>query len=643
MKKIFLLCTVLMGAANIFAQTLFTYGANAVSKDEFLRAYNKNKTPVEDREKSLREYLDLYTKFKLKVKAARDLKLDTLEQLKYDLQNFRSQIEETYLTDEKAMDALTDEALLRGQKDIRLLHFYVPVNNKQPADDSMKAYKAINEVYEKLKDGETDYDEMVNEISEKIITVKGKDLGYITVLTIPYAMENIVYALKPGEVSKIYRTKSALHVFKNAGERASAGKWKVAQILFALPPDVSGEDLKQIERTADSVYTLLKAGASFAELAKKYSDDKLTLLNGGEMPEFGTAKYDLPFENAVFALKNDGDITEPVFTNYGFHIVKRLQQHPLPADRSDENFIYNLKQQILQNTRFDKVKENFARQILARTGFKRNKMVKEEQLFRFADSVSAAGAVGKYPINKLVIFSFAKSAVKGSDWLNFVKDYKLNTDVYKGEDNNALLSKYIATAALEYYRKHLEEYNADFQYQLQEFKEGNVLFEIMERNVWSKAANDTAGLKQYYDAHKPAYQWAESAGVLLFNCGDEEKANTAINDLKNEKNWRKIMEEREGSIQADSARYEVAQLPIPTGTVLKEGMITTALVNITDNTASFVKVLHLYPAAQQRNFEEARGLVINDYQNHLEEKWLNELKTKYPVKVNEPVFQSLLK
>lgn len=644
MKNILLMCMLSLGATHIFSQTLFTYGTNSVSKDEFLRAYNKNKTPVTDKEKSLREYLDLYSKFKIKVKAAQELKVDTLEQLKYDMQNFRNQVEEGYMMDEKGMDALVDEAIQRGQKDIHLLHFYVAINNKMSPADTIKAHKAMDEVYDELSRGKTGYDEIVDEVSQKIMPVKGKDLGYVTVFSLPYDMENLVYSLKPGDVSKVFRTKSALHIFKIADERKSAGKWKVAQILFAIPPDVSGEKLKSIEKLADSVYKLLKDGASFTDLVKTYSDDKLTYLNGGEMPEFGTGKFELPFEKAVFALKNDGDISEPIFTGYGFHIVKRLQQRDIPTDKSDENFVYALKQQIMQDSRFDKVKADFAKEVLKKTNYKRNISVKDDQLFRYADSVTVNKAVGNYPINKAIIFSFSKSNVKGSDWLNFVKDYKLNADVYKGENNKELLDKYITTTAFEYYRKHLEEYNADFKYQMQEFREGNMLFEIMEKNVWSKAANDSNGLKNYYDAHKANYLWAESADVLLFNCSNLKSADAAIANLKSGKDWRKIAEDSEGTIQSDSARYEITQLPIETaGSDLTEGTISAPLVNKMDNTASFVKILKKYPANQQRSFEEARGLVINEYQNHLEEKWIEELKKKYPIKVNEAVFQSLLK
>ncbi len=643
MKQFFLLIITGLVISNGFAQTLFTYGINETGKEEFMRAYNKNKTPVADKEKSLREYLDLYAKFKLKVKAAKELRLDTLQQLQYDVQNFRSQVEEGYLTDDNEVKRLQDEAFNRSQKDIHLLHFYIPISNKMSAEDSVNAYKLLEGVRGNLLKGITHYDGIAEDVGKNSASLKWKDLGYITAFSLPYEMENLVYALQPVGVSKVYRTKSALHIFKNEDERKSPGKWKIAQILFAIPPEASDNSRKEIEKFADSVYGMLKAGADFAEMAKKYSNDKMTYLNGGELPEFGTGKFEQPFEKAVFALQNDGDISKPISTAYGFHIVKRLQQHPMPTDKADEVFMSNLKQQLLQDTRINIAKANFIKMVTAKTGFKKNPAVTDEQLFRYADSVTANKVVGKYPINKATVFSFTKSKVVGSDWLNFVKDYKLNQDVYKGENNKALLDKYISTIIIEYYRKHLEEFNEDFKYQMQEFKEGNMLFEVMERNVWSKAANDSVGLRKFYDANKSKYQWKESATVNLFNCSSLKTAEAAQKDLKGGKGWKLIAEQSEGTIQADSGRYEIQQLQLPAGTAAAEGLLTAPVVNNGDNTASFVKILKLFPANQQRSFEEAKGLVINEYQNYLEEKWIEELKKKYPVKVNEPVFKSLVK
>ena len=647
MKKFCFLFVLSLAAAQLFSQTLFTYGDDAVSKDEFLRAYNKNKTPVTDKEKALREYLDLYSKFKLKVKVAKEMQLDTLQQLQADMQNFRSQVEDAFMNNDKGLTDLVDEAFQRKQKDIHVLHFYIPITDKTTFADSLKAVAAINEVYTQLKNGNNNYDELAQDVSNRFLAVQKADIGYITALSVPYQYENIIYSLKPGEASKPYRSKSAWHVFKNLDERKSVGKWKIAQILLALPPNTTPEITAAIEKKADSIYNRLKAGDDFATLAKKYSQDKLTYQNGGELPMFSTGKFDNIYESNVFQLKNDSDISKPFLTKYGYHIVKRLQVIPTPTDeKADENFVYTLKQQVLQDSRVNAAKQKFLEDVLVKIGYKRNKAVKEDELFQYADSVTANKKTGNYPVSNKTIFSFTKRNIKGADWLKFINDFRQNPALNgngKNFSDKELFDKYINTAALDYYRNHLEEYNADFKYQMQEFREGNMLFEIMERNVWSKASSDSAGLLKYYSEHQSKYLWASSVSVLLFSCTNNKAAQDAIDALKNGKDWRQIANESDGRVQADSGRYEITQIQVPAGTNIKEGLISDPVMNATDNTASFVKVIKVFPADQQRSFEEARGLVINDYQNYLEDQWVAELKSKYPIKVNEAVFQSLLK
>ena len=643
MKKIFLLLTFTFFMAHLFAQTLFTYGDEKVGKEEFLRAYNKNKMPVTDKEKSLREYLELYSKFKLKVKAAKQLRLDTLSQLKYDLQNFSSQVEEGYMNDEKMSESLLNEVIERGQKDIHLIHFFAALPTAGTAGDSAKAVKAMEELVTEWQKGNTDYTALANTLSQKYLPVTGKDIGYITVFSLPYAVENLVYGLHTGDISKAYRYKNGLHVFINAGERKSAGKWKIAQILFTLPPNADASQVKEIEKKADSVYNLLKAGADFSAMAKQVSEDRLTAISGGEMAEFGTGKFEMSFETKVFALEKDGYITKPFYTSHGYHIVKRLRQHDMAADKTDDTFVTALKQQMAKDARMNIAREKFLKDITAKTNYKKNPLVKDAELFRYADSVVQTRTIKNYPVNNKILISFTKENVKGIAWLNFVKDYKLNVDVYKQENNKDLLDKFIATTIADYYRKHLAEYNTGFKLQMQEFKEGNMLFEIMERKVWGKASEDSIALRKYYEAHKATYKWDASAAILLFNCSDTSIARKAVEAVKSGSNWKKIAEESDGKIQSDSGRYELSQLQLPTVKNIVPGYIFSPIMNGGDNTTSFVKVLQLFPANQQRNFNEARGLVINEYQVYLENEWVAELKKKYPVKVNEAVFQSILK
>jgi peptidyl-prolyl cis-trans isomerase SurA len=283
------------------------------------------------------------------------------------------------------------------------------------------------------------------------------------------------------------------------------------------------------------------------------------------------------------------------------------------------------------------------KEIFAKTGYKKNTLVMDEMLYLYADSAAYSQSNRQWPVANENIFSLGNTMIKGSEWLLFAKEYKLNKDLYKGESNKELLEKFINITATNYYRRHLEEYNADFKYEMQEFKEGNLLYEVMGKRVWNKSSGDQASLKQFYEANKEKFVWNESALVVLINAKSYAYADYAYENMTNGISWKLIAEQSEGTIQGDSSRYELTQLPIKKGTELKEGTILGIVKNNFDEGASFVKVIKLYPAGIQRSYEEARSLVINEYQKQLEENWMKEVVAKYPVKVNNIVFQSLLK
>lgn len=283
------------------------------------------------------------------------------------------------------------------------------------------------------------------------------------------------------------------------------------------------------------------------------------------------------------------------------------------------------------------------KEVLVKTGYRKNTALLDEMLYLYADSAAYSSEKRQWPVEKEVIFTMGKTAVKGSEWLAYAKEYKLSKNTYKGESNSELLEKFTQKTVLAYYRSHLEEYNMDFKYQLQEFKEGNLLFEVMGKKVWERSANDQAALKQFYEANKEKFAWGESAEVILINAKSYAYADYAFENMKKGMDWKQIADQSEGMIQGDSARYELAQLPIKQGAALTEGTFMEIVKHTNDNGASFIKVIKVYPAKMPRTFEEARSMVINKYQEQLEENWMKELVARYPVKINTAVFQSLLK
>jgi peptidyl-prolyl cis-trans isomerase SurA len=637
MKKLLLVFVFISFVFISYGQTLFTYGNHSVSSSEFINAYNKNKTPVTDSVQALRKYLDLYINFKLKVQAAKDIQLDTLPSLEADLQNFRSQIQNSYLNDEKEVDRLVNEAFERSQKDIHAVYYFVSNENT----DSSKAKKMIEEVAKKLKDDKPDSEILSGEKSDPQIE-KG-DLGFITVFSLPYEFENIVYSLKPGQSSAPYPTKKGWYVFKNAGERPAVGKINIAQILFAVPPGDNSHK-ERIKKLADSVYAALKNGSDFATLAKQFSDDRTTYMNGGILPEFGTAKYDPVFENYAFSLQKDGEVLKPFETKFGFHIIKRISATPVPATKNDDAFMYNLKQQVLNDSRIDVAKQKFLKEILPQIGFKKNN-INEENLWRMSDSSLLKNKnITIDGINEnTVLFSFnnhQKTTVR--DWIVYLRNSNRTLPGEMHQSYKKIFSDFINASAVANYASRLEEFNAAFRTQIEEFKEGNMLFEIMQKKVWQKASADTSELRQFYNSHPQKYFWNSSAEAVIFSCSDKSIADNTIKQLQKGKDWRQIVNDDQSHVQADSGRFELGQIPVVERTNFTTGLITMPVINKNDGTAVFAKILKLYPAHQPRSFQDSRGLVINDYQNYLEQKWVEQLKKKYPVNVNEKAFKSLL-
>ncbi|HWK06285.1 MAG TPA: peptidylprolyl isomerase [Puia sp.] len=629
---------------GLTAQTLFTCGGMNVSKEDFLKAYNKNNTGEKATEKSYRDYLELYIRYKLKVKAAYEMQLDTLPGQRTELQSFRSQVADNYLKDEESLDKMVNEAFTRGQRDIHLAHIFIPLPKNAAPYDTARAYEKAMGAYNALKSGQSFGKTALLYSSDPSARDNAGDIGYITVFTLPYELESLAYSTPPGKFSKPYRSKAGYHIFRNVGERKSLGRIKVAQILLSFPPGATEAARNATRLRADSVYDLLVKGADFAAKAQTLSGDNLSFQNGGEIPEFGVGKYDSAFEAAAFALGQDGAISRPVASLFGYHIIKRIARKPFPAQFNKETAAY-IRQQITADPRIELARRALLKKVLQQVGW-RSGTFSEDDLWAFTDSVMLNTGLSSFRSLSYssVLFSFSSQQYTAKGWLDYARTAKAPRTGSGGRTDKELFDSYLERVALEYYRNHLEEYNRDFAFQLTEFKEGNLLFEIMQRKIWDKASTDSAGLRNYYEAHKNKYWWDSSADALLFTCNNEKTAQAMRSNLGgNVNDWRKWTDSVGAAVQADSGRYELAQIPTEGKRSFQPGTFTPIITNKSDNTVSFAYILNVYNERSPRNYKDARGFVINDYQAYLEDQWIAELKKKYPVNVEEKVVASLPK
>lgn len=637
MKKSFLfLCFLSLYFVGI-SQTLFTFGKEAVSKQEFENAYNKNKIIVERDKDEIREYLDLYIAFKLKVQVAKDMQLDTLSSLKNDLETFKSQIEEIYLKDGEMVDKLIDEAFERSQKDIHLIDHFIAL--PQGADSTLYL-KAVEQLHSTLKSNPAKAQKPHNTSIQEVKT----DVGYITAFTLPYKFENIIYNLKTGAISEPIRTVDGWHIFENAGERKAVGQIRVAQILISAPERFAKER-SEAKKLADSLYNLLQNGADFATIAKEYSHDRTSYFNEGILPAFGVGKYEKRFEERAFSLQKDGEIIPPFETEFGYHILKRISAEPVPASKDNESYFQEIAQKVAKDDRMETAKEAFNKQAVALTGVK-EKTVDKKDLWLLTDSSLLANRMitsGNVTEETALLQFNDQTVVTVSDWTLYLRNTTILLMGNLKAQYPALFEDFVQYAALNNYRKRLTEFNPEFKAQLEEFRDGNMLFEIMEREVWSKAVTDSIGLLDFYHQNKQKYAWAESADALIISCINETIAKKVAEDLKTGKSKESILEENESLVNIDSGRFELPQIPVENKEIISAHKITHPVVNEQDGSVIFAQILKLYPANEPRSFEEARGMVISDYQQVLEEKWLEKLHKLYPVKINKKTFNKLLK
>ncbi len=639
MKKLALAFIGIASVAASYAQTVFTFGKNAVSKDEFVRAFNKNPNISGDRKKALREYLDLYTNFKLKVQAAYDEGLDKDATQQYELQNFKRQIADNIINDQANVKQLVKEAFDRSQKDIHVAQIFVEVG---PDEDSAAAFKTINTAWKELKEGKDFGEASASYSTEESVRQSKGDLGKITVFTLPYEIENIIYSLKPGTYSAPFRSKIGYHIFKNISESKSQGSRRVAQILIAMPPNPTEEQKAAASRKADSVYQLVTGKENFSSVVATLSNDLSSSPTKGELPEFTIGTYNSTFENVAFSLSKPGDISKPFATNHGYHIIKLLEAKPAAADLNDGSVYAGLQDKVSKDSRLEKSKNELIEKHLALIKYK-PAAVKESELFVYTDSaVHNKGVTGFKTINEnTVLFSFAKQNIKVADWVKYIKASQQNNE--EGIKNySPFYKKFIRTSADDYYRTNLGDYNDDYTRQVKEFKEANLLFGIMEKNVWGKANTDSLGLLAYYNQHKEKYMWPASANAIIITCNTEKLAEEIAQKIKaNPSDWRQITANNGSDVIADSSRYELSQLPVQEHTDFTENLVTIPVKNKQDESYTFNNVLKVYKEPGQRNFEDARGMVISDYQQVLEAKWIESLRKKYPVKVNEQVFDTI--
>ncbi len=622
-------------------RTLFTVDGQSVPASEFSYIYSKNNRDDADfSEKSLREYLDLYTKFKLKVREAYAMRLDTITSLKTELDGYRKQLAESYLTDKEITDRLVKEAYDREQKDIHVAHLMIKAGPLGTVD-TLDAYNKIQAAYKRLQSGEA-WNDVVKSTSEDTGSKDtGGDIGFITAI-LPsgfYNFETAAYTTPIGSYSAPIRTNIGYHIVKVLEDRPARGEMEVSHILLRVKPD--GSDDASVKARIDDLYKSILDGAKFEEVARKSSEDKQTADRGGFIGTMVINQFEKPFEEAAYALKADGDISAPVRTRLGWHIIRRIRLRPMLAFDAAKK---KLETQISKDERISDARKTMVTRIKKEAGYAVDQKVYDE----FVDQVGPDLQTYRWQVPKLTpatILKLGPDSYTNIDFGNYIRNNaRTRMSLPKGTANKEIVDKvfddFVNEKALYYEEKNLVNKYPEFKSLMREYEEGILLFEATKINVWDKASKDSVGLAAFHDAHKMNYMWDERLEIATASL---DSAN--LDKLPMIKSW---AAKKPMTAVAEKAAKKGIPLQVTTRVYQKEEKLPEGItwtqglkVDLPDG-KGFMSVEKLIPPTP-KTLDEARGYVIADYQDELEKDWIATLQKKYPVTVNEDVLMSLVK
>jgi len=617
-----------------------------VTKSEFLQIYLKNNTNPKYDKASLDEYMELFKKFKLKVAEAEALGYDTIPKLKKELAGYRKQLSQPYLIDSTKNSALVAQAYERMKNEVHAAHILVKVAENASPEDTLAAYNRIMAIKKRVEGGE-DFATVAkgkNGSDDPSAVRNGGDLGYFTAFQMVYQFEEAAYNTPIGKISNPVRTKFGYHILKVMDMRPARGTMKAAHIMVATGKDANAEELDAAHKKVDEIYEKLKAGESFEKLASEFSDDAQTAEKGGELPLFGTGtttRMVPEFEAAAFSLKENGEISKPVQTAFGYHIIKRLDLTPL---RSFDELKKEIQGKVNKDERAIVTQQSFIQKLKKTYAFKDNYSKTNKW---FVQNIDTNYFKGTWTADGLksntAMFTLDNKSFTQKDFASYLqKNYRS----YRSMDAKSLVQKqYTAwqnAEILAYEESKLDSKYPDFKALMQEYHDGILLYEIMSDKVWNKAIKDTTGLKTFFEGNNGNYKWGKRYNAYIYECLNQDVANKVANMLKSDTISsrtviNKINKDSELNLRVRTGKFEVESTPSLKGHDLKKGVNP---VYQFDGKYYIVKVDEILDPTQ-KTMTEAKGAATSDYQNYLEKEWLAEIAKKHPIVIHEQVLYSL--
>lgn len=626
---------------------LLIVGGDPVTRGEFESIYRKNNTKETSTDrKALEEYLQLFINFKLKVKAAKEVGKDTVKSFQNELKGYRRQLAQPYLTDKNVNEKLIQEAYDRMKKDVRASHILISLPADPLPKDTLAAFTKAMSLRTRILKGE-DFTTLARMNSEDPSAKQNDgDLGYFTSMMMVYPFESAAYTTPVGEVSMPVRTKYGYHILKITNMRDAQGQVHVAHIMVKNPENAKDSVVNDNKRKIDEIYQRIKKGEDFGQLASQFSDDRTSGKNGGQLPWFGTGKMVPEFEKISFELKNDNDVSEPFRTQYGWHIIKRLERKGV---QSFDEAKADLKSKISKDSRSQVSRDAVIDKVKKESGFVEDPKALNELIAK-VDTSFLNGRWKAEAAKGMVkpVFTIGNEATTQSEFAEFLAQNQSKQP--KESVTEALVRKsydyFRNEKIIAYEDARLEQKYPEFRMLMQEYRDGILLFEITDENVWSKALKDTVGLEAFHAQNNEKYMWGERVEAVVYKAKDAASAKTArklvakrakkgttIEDIRAQVNKSSQL-----NLQTESGLFSKGDNEIVDGVTWMVG-ISPDKINA-DGTVSFVEITKVM-APTPKTLQEARGLITADYQTFLEQEWIKELQKKYPVEVKRDVFETI--
>jgi len=507
---------------NISDNYIFKIEDKPVLEEEFL--YNLNKNTYDNdsivQQEEIEEYLDLYINFKLKVFEARQFGYDTTSSYKNEFNKYKNQLTESFMKDDSIINELVKEAYEHLQFEINASHILIKVENFANPKDTLTAFKKIKKIYELANSGRDFYELTIEFSEDPSVKMNNGNLGYFTGLQMVYPFEIAAYRTALGQISNPFKTRFGYHILKVHDKRPTQGKVQVAHIMLRYENHSSQEDSLIIRNQIFTIYDSLNSGGDWDYFCKKYSQDENSKNNGGILQPFETGRIIPVFSETAFSLKNTGDISSPVSTPYGWHIIKLVSKIPLQSfdEMKDE-----LTNKVKQDSRSNMSENLLIKKLKSENEYHLNEYSKR-QLFVYADSsLLLAKWVydGTESFNDSILFSINKIDYRVKDFFQFVKTtQRQNRNADPAYYMNELFNEFSNQKIIEYERDHLAEKYFDYKMLVKEYEEGILLFEIMDQKIWSKAVKDTVGLESYFHENIDKYQWGPRLKAIIYRSPD---------------------------------------------------------------------------------------------------------------------------